>query len=137
MKKRIFAAVTALLLSVILLCTYITAFDANDYDYGGGGGGGYSYSYDSDSSGGGDLTSLVLAIIIVGIMCVYWWIKGEIDKRRKKKGGTAAGLCPCRHLCKQVSGFARRLVYGFCSDYFYIRFCLCADRRNSKTKKYC
>ncbi len=84
--KRIITAAVVLILAVILLCTGISAFDANDYDYGGGSSGGYSYSYeDDDDSGGGDLTSLVLAIVVVAIMCVYWWIKGKIDKHRKKK----------------------------------------------------
>ena len=83
--KRLFAITAAFLLTVVLLCISVSAFDANDYDYGGGGGG-YSYSYDDDDdSGGGDLTSLLLAVVVVAIMCVYWWIKGIIDKHRKKK----------------------------------------------------
>ena len=116
MKKRIFTALTALMLSVILLCTYISAFDANDYDYGGGGGGGgFSYSYDGDSSGGGDLTSLVLAIIVVAIMCVYWWIKGKIDERRKKKE-TAQTPSSLPNRTAEITGLLRQSDPGFDSE---------------------
>ena len=39
--KRILAAIAALLLCAMIMCTYISAFDANDYDYDD-----YSYDYD-------------------------------------------------------------------------------------------
>ncbi len=85
MKKKIPVLMAALILTAAMFCLSVSAFDANDYDYSSGGGG-YSYSYSSDDfDGGGDLTSLLLAIVVVAIMCVYWTIKGKIEKHRNKK----------------------------------------------------
>ncbi len=83
--KRFLTAFTALILAAVLICAGASAFDANDYDYGGGGGGGFSYSHDSGDSIGGDLDSLLIAIVAVVILFIYWWIKDKIDTHRKKK----------------------------------------------------
>jgi hypothetical protein len=112
MMKRLLTVTAAFLLAARMLCTGISAFDANDYDYGGGGGG-YSYSYDDDDySGGGDLTSLLLAIVIVAIMGVYWWIKDKIDKRRKKKE-TAQEPASLPNRTKEITELLRQSDPGF------------------------
>ncbi|MBP3855266.1 MAG: TIM44-like domain-containing protein [Ruminiclostridium sp.] len=110
--KRILAAAAALLLFATVLCTYTSAFDANDYDYGGGGydyggsswdydddddysyGGGYSNSYDDDdhyygSSGGSsdmtwEETLITVAVVAAALIIVGIWANKPLKSSKKK-----------------------------------------------------
>ncbi|MBP5606482.1 MAG: TIM44-like domain-containing protein [Ruminiclostridium sp.] len=117
MKKRLFTVISALILTAFLLCISISAFDANDYDYSysGGGSGGYSSGYDDDDIGG-DLTSLVLAIIVVAIMGIYWTIRDKIDKHKKKNEPETPTALPNR--TAEISERMRQLGTAFNSEQF-------------------
>jgi len=94
--KRILAAAAALLLFATVLCTYTSAFDANDYDYGGGGYdyGGSSWDYDDDdhyygSSGrSSDMTweetLITVAVVAAALIIVGIWANKPLKSSKKK-----------------------------------------------------
>jgi hypothetical protein len=137
--KRISAAAAALLLSAIFLCTYISAFDANDYDYGGGGGysydyggsswdddddrgSGYSYSYGSDDyySGGSNMTweetLITIAVVAAALILGGIWASKPLKSGKKQQPAPKSKQVTVPNRNVDVRSAVQRFDPSFSSD---------------------
>ncbi|MBP5604253.1 MAG: TIM44-like domain-containing protein [Ruminiclostridium sp.] len=102
MKKQLLTVISVFLLAAVMLCTCVSAFDANDYDYGGGDDysydyGGSSWDYDDDDDdyysgsyggggGGSDMTWEEM-LITVGIVAAALILGGSWARKPLKSSG--------------------------------------------------
>ncbi len=133
--KKILKLALALILSALLLCTAVYAFDANDYDYGGGGGGwggggdwgggGYSYdndyssSYSSSSGGSSDMTweeLLITIVVIVGFLVVGGIWASHPSKSKKNKPPVSGVSRPVPNRNNEIRDAVRQFDPSFTAD---------------------